>query len=159
MGAVRDILDRIVQPEINQIPKSEGSGAFDVSRLDSTHAFLPANPIQGKSSTKIQHVSEWRAATIGVDELKAYDKFAYPRALMQMGYQGTWHIPTGQINAGVTMTSIIPTNRLLDELRKSSGCAVLVGMDGKSLQIGGATENNVEIAKKKIDTLSRYYVS
>ncbi|KAK8125738.1 uncharacterized protein PG998_001497 [Apiospora kogelbergensis] len=140
MGAVRDILDRIVQPEINQIPKSEGSGAFD-----------------GKSSTKIQHVSEWRAATIGVDELKAYDKFAYPRALMQMGYQGTWHIPTGQINAGVTMTSIIPTNRLLDELRKSSGCAVLVGMDGKSLQIGGATENNVEIAKKKIDTLSRYY--
>ncbi|KAK6842682.1 hypothetical protein PG987_003542 [Apiospora arundinis] len=140
MDAVRGILERIVQPEIAQVPESERVGTFG-----------------GKSSAKIQHVADWRTATVGSDDLKAYDKFGYPRELMQMEHQGTWHLSTEQINAGVTITHIMPTKKLLNELQKSSGCTVMVGMDGKSLQIGAATENDVGIAKKKIDRLSKYY--
>ncbi|KAK8020250.1 hypothetical protein PG990_005388 [Apiospora arundinis] len=140
MDAVRGILERIVQPEIAQVPEPERVGTFG-----------------GKSSAKIQHVADWRTATVGSDDLKAYDKFGYPRELMQMEHQGTWHLSTEQINAGVTITHIMPTKKLLNELQKSSGCTVMVGMDGKSLQIGAATENDVGIAKKKIDRLSKYY--
>lgn len=78
---------------------------------------------------------------------------------MEMRHRDTWHMPSGQVNAGVTLTRILPTNRLLDELQKSSGCIVLIGLDGKSLQIGGATENAIEVVKKKVDRLLKYYVS
>ncbi|KAK8090038.1 hypothetical protein PG997_004999 [Apiospora hydei] len=132
MTAVREILDYIVQPEIDNVPESERYGAFG-------------------------HVTDWRTAAFGEDELKAYDKFSYPRELMELGHQDTWHMPTGQVNAGVTIARLLPTNRLMDELQKSSRCTVMVGMDGKSLQVGGMTENDVEVAKKKMDRLSKYY--
>lgn len=78
---------------------------------------------------------------------------------MAMGHRDTWHMPSEYINAGVTIARILPTNQLLEELQKSSGCIVLVGMNGKSLQIGGATENAIEVVKKKLDRLLKYYVS
>ncbi|KAK8048615.1 hypothetical protein PG994_010345 [Apiospora phragmitis] len=142
MTAVRDILDRIVQPEIERVSAPERYGVFG-----------------GKSSDKIQHVTDWRTETLGEDERKAYEKFAYPRELMEMEHQDTWKMPTEHINAGVTIVHLLPTKRLLDELQKTSGCTVLVGMDGKSLRIGGMTEYAVEVAKKKMDRLSKYYVS
>ncbi|KAK8083491.1 hypothetical protein PG996_002272 [Apiospora saccharicola] len=142
MVAVRDILDRMVQPEIDHDPESEGYGTLN-----------------GQSSQKIQHASEWRAVTLEEDERREYDKYAYPRELMEMGHRDTWHMPSGHVNAGVTLGRILPTNRLLDELQKSSGCTVLVGMDGKSLQIGGVTENAIEVVKKKLDRLLKYYIS
>ncbi|KAK8140498.1 hypothetical protein PG984_000564 [Apiospora sp. TS-2023a] len=142
MVAVRDILDRMVQPEIDHDPESEGYGTLN-----------------GQSSQKIQHASEWRAVTLEEDERREYDKYAYPRELIEMGHRDTWHMPSGHVNAGVTLARILPTNRLLDELQKSSGCTVLVGMDGKSLQIGGVTENAIEVVKKKLDRLLKYYIS
>ncbi|KAK8032824.1 hypothetical protein PG991_002222 [Apiospora marii] len=140
MVAVRDILDRMVQPEIDHDAESEGYGTFG-----------------GQSSQKIQHASEWRAVKLGEDEWREYDQYAYPRELMEMGHRDTWHMPGGQVSAGVSLTRVLPKNRLLEELQKSSGCTVLVGLDGKSLQIGGATENAIEVVKKKVERLLKYY--
>jgi hypothetical protein len=79
---------------------------------------------------------------------------------MAMPFKGTWCVPEDSVKSKVTIDSLFP--RPYDPVTamvESTGCIVVRGSDRHSLHFGASLEEHVKRAKKKMDTILRYYVS
>ncbi|KAI3332179.1 hypothetical protein HD806DRAFT_479730 [Xylariaceae sp. AK1471] len=108
-----------------------------------------------EASTKINSLEDWRKKGCPTDGALP-DKYCFPRAVAVCDIRSTWNIAESWAKKGVKARDILPES-VLSKLQRLTGTKLVASCNGRTVYVGASANEGVATAKRKFDTLVRFF--
>ncbi|KAI1276226.1 hypothetical protein F5Y07DRAFT_367599 [Xylaria sp. FL0933] len=125
---VRDTLDQLIQKE--------------------TEAGL-------KTSAILANLEDWRLNK-RPEKVEVPEKYTFPRDVALCDVRDTWKVKDAWFKKGVTTNIMLPENAL-SKVQRVTGVVLVASSDGRTVYVGAPEAEKMTIAKRKLDTLARFF--
>ncbi|KAK5628472.1 hypothetical protein RRF57_004187 [Xylaria bambusicola] len=130
VGLVKEILDQLVQDEAKK-------GL--------------------ETSCKVTSLEDWRKNKFRPgEEPKIPRKYSFPCHVAVCKFQNTWEIPDHFCKKGITTNRMLPESAL-SQLKRLTGATLVASSDKRTVYVGAPRIEVVDVVKRKLDTLFRYF--
>ncbi|KAI2635125.1 hypothetical protein GGS21DRAFT_543419 [Xylaria nigripes] len=108
-------------------------------------------------SSKITTLEEWRQNKCQIyGKTEVSEKYRYPRDVASCDFREIWNIPENWSNRGITADMLFP-ECTLSKIRRLTGAVLVVSCDRCTVYIGASDIETFTIAKRKLDTLLKFF--
>ncbi|RYP85982.1 hypothetical protein DL769_000845 [Monosporascus sp. CRB-8-3] len=118
---------------------------------------IPSQSDQGEAGLqKAMPFDVWRDIGYTEEELNAFELFKAKREIFESTFKEKWELPQDVELMTATAHDLLPGGSI-SEIEKAAGVALDVVDDGLVTWIGADSEDKISLAKKKLDTLAKYF--
>lgn len=115
------------------------------------------NP-DSNAEVTLNTIEAWNESHLTPEELRELEFSRAPHPILESRCKSKWDIPKDGALDQFTIHDLLPGSSL-STLQKSTGTVLRLYNCGLATWIGAASEDKISLAKKKLNTLVKYFVS
>ncbi|KAI1347563.1 hypothetical protein F5Y01DRAFT_329574 [Xylaria sp. FL0043] len=108
-----------------------------------------------KTSAVVANLEDWRLNK-RPEEVEVPEKYSFPRDVAVSNIRDTWKVKDAWFKKGVTTNIMLPESAL-SKVQRVTGVVLVASSDGRTVYVGATEAEKMTIAKRKLDTLARFF--
>ncbi|KAI0815843.1 hypothetical protein GGR55DRAFT_686573 [Xylaria sp. FL0064] len=108
-----------------------------------------------KTSVVVANLEDWRLNK-RPEKIEVPEKYSFPRDIAMCNVRDTWKVNDSWFKKGVTTNIMLPESAL-SKVQRVTGVVLVASSDGRTVYVGASEAERMTIAKRKLDTLARFF--